>query len=463
MAVLLQGIQPESRVKVPPASESITQPLRHALEQFPQAAAVVDGEGVVLAANAHWRAAHPVMASGDGNGPRPAATESGRDLRAQRMETVGRLTGGVAHDFANLLTLIAGYADILLNRIGQRDPLRPELEEIRKAASRGARLTGQLLGFTRGKAAELKPLDLNALVTEMRFMLRLMVGEYVEVDTMLATGLWKVMADAGQMEQVIMNLILNARDAMPSGGRLRIETCNTYVEEDAARTRGIQPGAYVVMEISDTGHGIAPDAVGLVFQPFFTTKKEGEGTGLGLSTVLSIVTQSGGDIRVRSVAGEGASFTLCLPRAEHTSAPEHAAIEPSRDGTGSETVLLVEDEDDVRRLLAHVLAQRGYKVLGACDGEEALHLVEKHGLEIRLVLTDMVMPRMSGRELGEHLARLRPDLKIIYMSGYTDDVLVRTGALGPGMTFLQKPLRSDELTSKVREALDSASRPFDPR
>jgi CheY-like chemotaxis protein len=371
------------------------------------------------------------------------------------METVGRLVGAVAHDFANILTLIAGYSDILLNRVGEQDPLRPELDEIRKAANRGARLTAQLLGFTRGQAVQPRPLDLNAVVCDIQRMLQLIIGECVELELELCPALHKVVADPGQMEQVVMNLVLNARDAIPGGGRIRIETKETEIGAEVARQHGVEPGAFVTLSIADNGHGISADALAHIFEPFFTTKEKGKGTGLGLSTVHRIVKETGGDIWVDSAPGYGSTFTICLPFAAIE--PSHAeAAAPVVAAPGSETLLVVEDEDGVRRLLTHVLHRRGYRVIEAANGEEALELFEKHAAEISLVLTDMVMPQMSGRELGSLLEQERPGVKIIYMSGYTDDVLVRTGALSPGMSFLQKPLRPEVLAAKVREALDSA-------
>jgi len=382
----------------------------------------------------------------------PAGDE--RVTQARKMETVGRLVGGVAHDFANLLTLIAGYSDILLNRIGEKDPLRPELDEIRKAANRGSRLTSQLLGYTRNQSVQPKLLDLNAIVMDMQRMLRPIIGEYVDLQTTLNPNLGRVVADPGQIEQVIMNLVLNARDAMPSGGRIFIETFNREFDEEAAREHGMSAGPVVMLSISDTGHGMNAEVIEHVFEPFFTTKDKGKGTGLGLNTVQSIVKQNGGDIWVNSVPGSGATFTICLPRGAHASDVQEAAAPQRQARSGSETVLVVEDEDGVRRLLTHVLHRRGYTVVEAASGEEALRLIEKRGREIQLVLTDMVMPKMSGRQLGERLRELCPDMKVIYMSGYTDDVLVRTGALSPGMSFLQKPLRPEVLATKVREALD---------
>jgi two-component system cell cycle sensor histidine kinase/response regulator CckA len=392
--------------------------------------------------------------------PVPQDSAGERDQQSQRMEMVGRLVGGVAHDFANLLTLIGGYAEIVLNRIGAKDPLRPEIDEIRKASNRGARLTAQLLGFTRGHTAEPRPIDLNTLVCDMERMLRPLIGEHVNIETSLAADLGKIVADPGQMEQVLMNLLLNARDAMPGGGKVRIETRNQELDETTAQEHGVKAGPCVFLSITDTGEGIDPTAIDLVFEPFFTTKEKGKGTGLGLSTVQNIVRQSGGNIWVKSVPGEGASFTLCLPATQQAGEGSGPGVASRIEESGGETVLLVEDEADVRRLLSHVLRRRRYRVVEASNGEEALHAFAQSPGEFHLVLTDMVMPGMSGRELGERLRAVRPDARVMYMSGYTDDVLISTGALDPGMSFLQKPLRPDVLLKKIREALDSPSRPF---
>jgi signal transduction histidine kinase/CheY-like chemotaxis protein len=475
------------------------------LDSLPVAVAVVDANGVLVAANRHWAAIHANAAAGAdalewcGDDLRTAvlgavrrALEAGRpgsshdygfdsarrrltisacaqgailidqevppDSRrkqqAEKMETVGRLVGGVAHDFANLLTLIAGYSDILLNRVGEKDPLRGELDEIRKAANRGARLTAQLLGFTRGQAVSPRPLDLNAVVADLQRMLALVIGEHVDLETSLSPNLHRVVADPGQMEQVIMNLILNARDAVPAGGRIRIETANGDIGEAMAREHEILPGQYVTLSISDSGHGMDADTLAHIFEPFFTTKELGRGTGLGLSTVHRIVKENGGNIWVTSQPGAGATFTICMPRAAQSVDHGDSQAVPRPVDGGAETLLLVEDEEGVRKLLTHVLHKRGYKVLEAANGDEALRLYERRRADIQLVLTDMVMPHMSGRELGEKLRALSPNLKIIYMSGYTDDVLVRTGALGPGMSFLQKPLRPEVLAARVRETLD---------
>jgi two-component system cell cycle sensor histidine kinase/response regulator CckA len=385
-----------------------------------------------------------------------AVSDDEHRRQAEKMESVGRLVGGVAHDFANLVTLIAGYTDILLNRISHLDPLRPEVDEIRQAANRGARLTSQLLGFCRGQSPEPRFLDLNAIVSDMQRMLRPIIGEYVDMKTVLGPGLGRVFADPGQMEQVIVNLVLNARDAMPAGGTITIETANREITAEEAEKHGMEPGPGVLLSISDTGQGMDSETMGHLFQPFFTTKERGKGTGLGLSTVYGIIKQHHGDVWAHSLLGHGTTFTIWLPQAAAAQQPADVAV-PARPVSmpGDETILLVEDEENVRRLLRHVLAKRGYQVLEASHAEEALAIFNSEGNSIDLLLTDMVMPRMSGRELAERIQSVRPGIPVIYMSGYTDDVLVRTGALSPGMSFLQKPLRPEVLTSKVREALDA--------
>jgi two-component system, cell cycle sensor histidine kinase and response regulator CckA len=389
---------------------------------------------------------------------------------SEKMATVGRLLGGVVHDFANLLTLISGYSEILLNRISENDCIRDELDEIRKAANRGARLTSQLLGFTRGRAAQPTLLDLNDIVIGTVRMLRPIIGEHLEVDTLCVADLGKTMVDPGQMEQVLMNLVLNARDAMPHGGKITIKSFDAEISKSDAEAHGIAPGLYVMLTASDTGHGIEPATVKRLWDPFFTTKPEGKGTGLGLHTVRKIIRENGGAVWVESVVGQGTTFFVCLPR---ITVPQ-AAVSGRADSlplpsvnapvgkAGSETVLIVEDEEGVRGLLRYVLQSRGYKVLEAADGEQALRVCEESGERIQLVLTDMIMPRMGGRELAARLSEVVPDVKIVFMSGYTDDVLLRTGELRRGMSFLQKPLRPETLAAKVREALDSPLRPFNP-
>ncbi len=381
---------------------------------------------------------------------------------SHKMETVGRLVGGVAHDFANLLTMISGYCDLMLSRLPGQSAMRPDLDEIRKAANRGAQLTSQLLAFTRGQTIQPKALDLNAVIADLQRMLRPIIGEYVELEAVLAPELRCVMADPGQIDQVLVNLILNARDAMPAGGRITVETANTELPPDEAREHGMKAGPCVLLSVRDNGHGMEPETLRRIFQPFFTTKEKGKGTGLGLNTVRRIVQQSGGEIWARSAPGEGAVFTICLPSVTESGEPGQASSPALRPNEGRETILLVEDDDGVRRLISHVLQRRGYQVLEAESGESALRVFESSQTRIDLVLTDIVMPQMNGRELAEKLLELRPGLKIVFMSGYTDDVLLRTGSLKPGMTFLQKPLRPEILASKLREALDSSSKPFGP-
>jgi two-component system, cell cycle sensor histidine kinase and response regulator CckA len=380
-------------------------------------------------------------------------------LHARKMETVGRLATGLAHDFANLLTMISGYTEIVLSRLGANDELRPEVDEIRKAASCGAALTRQLLTFSRRHAVEPQVLDLNALVADMQKMLRRIIGEHIDLSTHLGADLGSVKADPGQIEQVIMNLAINSRDAMPRGGRISIRTANVYLDSTHDRVRmGLDPGAYVLLQFHDTGHGMDGETMRQVFEPFFTTKDKGKGTGLGLAAVYDIVKLCRGDVRVQSEPGKGTAFTIYLPCVEtkgQPAAPE-AAARSTRPGT--ETILLVEDEDGVRRLLRFVLSQHGYTVLEAGNGPEALARFQQHGQPVHLLLTDIVMPRMGGRELADRLLKLQPDLKVIYMSGYTDEALVGIGGLA-GALFLQKPLRPDVLAASVREALEGAVTP----
>lgn len=376
---------------------------------------------------------------------------------------MGRLASGVAHDFANLLTLIAGYSDIALGGLSAEDRLRPHLEEIAKAASRGARLTSQLLGFSRGRNSEPAPVDLNETVAETLRMLRPVIGEHMRIETAERPDLGKVFADRGQMEQVLMNLVLNARDAMPAGGMISIQTANAEWNDAEARAHGVEPGSKVLLAVADTGHGMDENTLAHAFDPFFTTKEHGEGTGLGLHTVKMIVRQAGGDVWARSKPDEGSTFTICLPRVQQAAGTAGAVGALRSDNGGNETVLVAEDDDSVRRVIGYALRLRGYHVIEANDAEEAFSIFLERGKEIDLVLTDMILPGKSGRELGEQVLALRRDARIIYMSGYTDDTLLRTGVLRPGMRFLQKPLRPEMLAARVREALDSPVRPFNPQ
>jgi two-component system cell cycle sensor histidine kinase/response regulator CckA len=375
--------------------------------------------------------------------------------QAQRMEAVGRLAGGVAHDFNNVLTAITGYSDLLLEDLGPEDPKRSDVQEIRVAAQRAAALTRQLLAFSRKQVFQSRVLDLNTTVQTLDKMLRRLIGEDVKLECALAGGLGAVRADPAQMEQVILNLAVNARDAMPSGGRLTIETANVDLDETYAREHaGAVPGAYAMLAVSDTGIGMDAETRLHIFEPFFTTKEQGKGTGLGLSTVYGIVKQSGGYVWVYSEPGRGSTFKIYLPRVDEP--VEAAELTPAAQPAvgGGETVLLAEDDASVRNIVAEVLTEKGYRVLRAPDGQAALEMARAHQGDLQLLVTDLVMPGMTGRELAEALAAVRPSVRVLYMSGYTDDAVVRHGVLAEGMPYLQKPFAPDALAHKVREVLD---------
>ncbi|MEW5958326.1 MAG: PAS domain S-box protein, partial [Chloroflexota bacterium] len=361
--------------------------------------------------------------------------------QAQKMEAVGRLAGGVAHDFNNLLTVINGYSEILLNRkLEAGDPLRRDIEQIRQAGERAIRLTGQLLAFSRKQIMQVEVLDLNSIVVEMDRLLGRMIGEDINIETHLHPGLGRVKADRGQLEQVMMNLAVNARDAMPNGGALIFETANVVLDQAYARQRlEVEPGSYVLLAVSDTGTGMDRQTLNHIFEPFFTTKTQGKGTGLGLATVHGIVKQSGGHIEVYSEVGHGTTFKIYLPRLEEEAEPLEPALVRAESLRGSETVLVVEDEVWVRELVGFILRDFGYTVLEATHGAEALQLCAERPEPIHLLLTDVVMPDMSGRELARQLKLSRPPLKVLYMSGYTDDAIVHHGVLDEGVAFIQKP------------------------
>ena len=379
--------------------------------------------------------------------------------QSQKMEAVGRLAGGIAHDFNNLLMVISGYSEFLLDRLGPDPELRAPAQEIANAAGRASSLTRQLLAFSRKQMLAPKILDLNGVVTENLKMLTRMIGEDIDLVMIPAADLGAVRADAGQIEQVIMNLAVNARDAMPAGGKLTIETSNVSLDEDYARYHApLKPGNYVMLAISDTGAGMDAETQSRIFEPFFTTKGP-KGTGLGLSTVYGIVKQSGGYIWVYSEPGKGTTFKIYLPRVAdmvESTAPvvaESVAAEP-----GTETILLVEDEANLRYLARQFLEKQGYRVLEAADGAVAMQIVVAHEGVIHLLLTDVIMPGMNGRELAQRISEIRPNTKVLYMSGYTENVIGRNGTLDAGIRLLQKPFTLRDLKSKVREVLDSTPR-----
>jgi two-component system, cell cycle sensor histidine kinase and response regulator CckA len=376
---------------------------------------------------------------------------------AERMEAVGRLASGIAHDFSNLLTAVAGYSDVLIDRLDPHDPLRQTAEEIRGAAVRAAALTGQLLTLSRPQRSA-AVLDLNVLVTDMEQMLRRLVGEHIELVVTLAAGAARVTADRGRMEQLIMNLVFNARDAMPGGGRLWLATAHVDVAAgDREHAAGAAPGPCVSLEVRDTGHGMDEATQANLFEPFFTTKASTKGTGLGLSLVQAVVRDLGGMLTVRSGIGQGSTFRILLPRA----APPVTSSGPVRRSLrslprGDETILLVDDEVGVRELVRDLLKRCGYIVIEATDVNDAIALFARHRDEIQLLVTDIVMPQMNGRQLAEQFVAERPALKVLYMSGYTDDqVLVQDAGAVP--SFLQKPFTPDVLARTVRAVLDAAS------
>lgn len=377
--------------------------------------------------------------------------------QAQKMEAVGRLAGGVAHDFNNLLTAITGYSQLLLSTLPTNDPSRADIEEIKKAGDRAAALVGQLLAFSRRQAREPKVVDLNGIVRNMEAMLRRLIGEDIQFMTHLAPDLGRVKADPGQLEQVVMNLVVNARDAMPQGGRLTVSTANVSLTATEARTRyPAQSGPHVVLSVTDTGLGMTPEVQAHLFEPFFTTKEAGKGTGLGLPTVYGIVTQSGGHIEVDTAPGKGTSFRIFLPRVDSPISPD--TPRPTRGaGGGSETVLLAEDDQAVRQLVQKVLQRGGYTVLEAVDGDQAIQLCRNHPGQIHLLITDVVMPRMSGMDLARQIRALRPDLRVLFVSGYTESGVRRRGVPDPTMIVLQKPFEPEALLRRVRDLLGGSS------
>src|ERR1035437_8815420 len=383
--------------------------------------------------------------------------------QAQKMEAVGMVAGGVAHDFNNLLTIISGYSQLILNALQPGDPNHYSAEQILKAGERAATLTQQLLTFSRPQVLQPRVLDLNRLVTSLSTLLRRLIGEDVDLQLVLRPDLGTVSADAGQLEQVLMNLVVNARDAMPKGGTLSIETANVDLDESyAGRHLAVKPGRYVQIAVSDNGGGMDEVTQARLFEPFYTTKASGRGTGLGLSTVFGIVKHCGGNLDVYSVPHRGTSVEGFLPRVDHPGADDPVAMkaDPARRQVtvGSETVLLVEDEEMVRHLVRETLVRAGYKVMDTSDPVEARRLSQNYRGRIHLLITDVVMPKVSGRELAEELHARRTSMKVLYMSGYTDSAIVNTGILHKEVDFLQKPFTPAALTQKVREVLESGGR-----
>lgn len=380
--------------------------------------------------------------------------------QAQKMEAIGRLAGGVAHDFNNLLTAILGYSQLVLRRLDERDTSRAEIEEVVKAGERASSLVSQLLAFSRKQMVAPKVLDINAIVRDLHKLLGRLIGEDIELSIRLSPELHNVKADQGQIEQVMLNLAVNARDAMPQGGSLVIETGNAYLDRRYCQEHiGVEPGNYTMIAVGDTGCGMDKETLSHIFEPFFTTKDQGKGTGLGLSTVYGMVKQSRGHIWVCSEIGKGTTFKIYLPSSDEgvESIPASHPVGPLR---GSETVLIVEDEEPVRTLVRQVLEMNGYSVLEAANGLEALDIWQRKTGKIELLLTDLVMPKLSGNELAQRLTGLSPTLKVIYMSGYTDRSLITLGVMGNGAHFLEKPFTPTALARKVRQVLEESPHPI---
>jgi len=375
--------------------------------------------------------------------------------QAQKMEAIGRLAGGIAHDFNNILQVIGGYCEVLRERLPDESPLKKEIAEIARAAQRATTLTAQLLAFSRKQVLRPQVVNTRELVRSMEKMLARVIGEDVELQTFIDSATGNLLADPGQIEQVLLNLAVNARDAMPSGGKLTIETANRTFDEVYVREHpGARAGQYVRIAVSDTGVGMNPETLMQIFEPFFTTKEKGKGTGLGLSTVYGIVKQSEGYINCYSELGKGTTFTIYLPLTLEEA--ERASVTaPGTTATkGKETILLVEDNEAVRRFTRGVLEDGGYVVIEAEGGEEALSEVSARSLTTALLVTDVVMPRMSGKELARKLEEVCPSVKVLFVSGYTENAILNHGILGAGLDFMQKPFSSRELLLKVREILD---------
>jgi PAS domain S-box-containing protein len=376
-------------------------------------------------------------------------------LHAQKMEAIGRLAGGIAHDFNNMLTTISGYGGMVLDELSAGDPLRSHVEEILRASNRAAGLTAQLLAFGRRQVTRPKVIGLNALIANTEKMLRRLIGEDIVLELILEGGLGNVEADPGHVEQAIVNLVVNSRDAMPAGGRILMETANVSLDANYAKTRaGLEPGEFVMVAISDTGDGMDAVVQQRIFEPFFTTKERGKGTGLGLATVYGTMKQAGGDIWLHSEPGKGTTFKLYFPRVDTPVASSTAAA-AQPEPRGDETVLVVEDDPQVRDITVRMLNQLGYETLPAATGAEALEIAKAHSGTIHLLLTDLVMPNMNGHRLADELARSRPEMKVLFVSGYTGNVATHHGIADSSVAFLPKPFSREELAKAVCDVLEN--------
>jgi two-component system cell cycle sensor histidine kinase/response regulator CckA len=377
-------------------------------------------------------------------------------LQAQKLESIGRLAGGIAHDFNNLLSAIIGFGEITKLDLPPDNHCSSYVEEILKAADRGATLTKQLLAFSRKQILQPRVLNLNEVVVDLETMLQRLIGENIDLEVSLSPTLGNLKADPSQIEQVIVNLAVNARDAMPEGGKLTIETTNIDLDEVYTKQhKSVTPGPYVLLAVSDTGHGMQHDTLPHIFEPFYTNKEQGKGTGMGLATVYGIVKQSGGDIWVYSEPEKGSIFKIYLPRVEAAPEVEEKRVLPARELRGHETILLVEDEELVRTMLSEALRRYGYQVLEAAQGSEAMMFLTEYQSPVGLLLTDVVMPEMSGQVLAERMVEINPELKVLFTSGYSDNAIVRHGILRSGVHFIQKPFTIVALLQKIREVLDS--------
>ena len=378
--------------------------------------------------------------------------------QAQKMEALGRFSGGIAHDFNNILTVILGYSQLMLFKMSKDDPLRPQLETISRSGEKATALIRQLLAFSRKQMLEMLPVNLNTIVDNLGKMLGRLIGEDIKLELRTTPAIGSILADAGQIEQILMNLTINARDAMRDGGSLVIETAAIDLDEKYAGSHGeVQPGRYVMVSVTDSGEGMSEEVQQKIFDPFFTTKGAGKGTGLGLAMVHGIIKQHNGHISVYSEEGQGTTFKVYFPAIQDT-VQDSKVAKPRAMPPGTETVLLAEDEPSIRRLVSDTLLALGYRLLEAANGEEALHVAKKYPETIDLLLTDVIMPGMNGRELAEEISALKPGLSVVFMSGYTDDILSRHGVCEHGFNYISKPLVLTELACKLREVLDAAAK-----